>query len=142
MTKAWLAAIAATAALGLGGAAQAAELAAKIPFEFRAGNQTLPPGHYVVSQQTVTGVVFFTNAQNGSTAMVVTGRVQRGPEAVKGQIRFHRYGDNYYLSQIWEPGSLAGREVIRSKREAELALTSWPAGVEVMSVALTGSAGN
>jgi hypothetical protein len=132
--------LAAGLTLGLAGLAQAADLQTTIPFEFRIGNQSYAPGRYSVSEQTTAGILYFKEVKSGHSLMVVTGRVQRGPEGGPGMLTFRRYGDSFYLSQVWAPGAQVGREVIKSKRETELALTPWPS-MEVAQVPLVEVAG-
>ena len=132
--------LAAGLTLGLTGLAQAADLQATIPFEFRIGNQSYAPGRYNIGEQTAAGILYFKEAKSGHGRMVVTTRVQRSPEGGPGMLTFQRYGDNLYLSKVWAPGAQAGREVIKSKRENELALTTWPS-MEVAQVPLVEVAG-
>jgi hypothetical protein len=47
---------------------------------------------------------------------------------------FHRYGDQYFLAQIWTAGNDRGRELPRTEREREVAM-SYPAPQEVVVVA-------
>ena len=132
--------LAAGLTLGLTGLAQAADLQATIPFEFRVGNQSYAPGRYTIGEQTAAGILYFKETKSGHGWMVVTGRVQRGPEGGPGMLTFRRYGDNLYLSQVWTTGAPVGREVFKSRRETELALTQWPS-MEVAQVPLVEVAG-
>jgi hypothetical protein len=34
---------------------------------------------------------------------------------------FHKYGDQYFLSQIWTPGGNTGRELLTQAQERQLA---------------------
>jgi len=50
----------------------------------------------------------------------------------EGKLIFHRYGDRYFLSQMWMPGNPTGRELPPSKAELETARTiSQGTGIEV-----------
>jgi hypothetical protein len=40
----------------------------------------------------------------------------------KTKLVFHRYGDRYFLAQVWTAGSDQGRELPKSRRETEIAL--------------------
>jgi hypothetical protein len=44
----------------------------------------------------------------------------------QGKLVFNRYGDRYFLSEIWTAGDTSGRTLLVSKVERELALTSHP----------------
>ena len=39
----------------------------------------------------------------------------------ESKLIFNRYGNKYFLSQIWTAGSKSGRELPKSQRETELA---------------------
>jgi hypothetical protein len=53
--------------------------------------------------------------------MILTNAVQTSIEPSQGKLVFHRYGDEYFLSQIWQAGVNAGRELPKSRREIEVA---------------------
>jgi hypothetical protein len=38
----------------------------------------------------------------------------------ESKLVFNRYGDHYFLSQIWEAGDNAGRELMKSREERQL----------------------
>ena len=46
-----------------------------------------------------------------------------GPQD-KTKLIFHRYGNRYFLAQIWSAGSSRGRELPKSAKEREQALTA------------------
>jgi hypothetical protein len=46
---------------------------------------------------------------------------------------FHKYGDQYFLSQIWTPGGNTGRELLMPRFERELAKN----GIEREKVVVT-----
>ena len=39
----------------------------------------------------------------------------------ESKLIFNRYGNHYFLSQIWTQGDNSGRELFKSQRESELA---------------------
>jgi hypothetical protein len=92
---------------------------ANIPFAFRVANHTLPPGRYTVTRTGDTTLRIFNSHNQG--AAVLTTRVEgKAPEST-GKMVFHRYGDAYFLSEVWVPASRSGRKVFRSRAEEELA---------------------
>jgi hypothetical protein len=38
----------------------------------------------------------------------------------EAKLVFHKYGEQYFLSQVWEAGESAGRALIKSKSERAL----------------------
>jgi len=45
----------------------------------------------------------------------------RSLKSVKTKLVFSRYGDQYFLSQIWMAGNEAGYQLPKSRREVEVA---------------------
>jgi hypothetical protein len=102
--------------------AQQAELAVKIPFAFQAGNHTMPAGEYlVVKSLTVgSGTVQRLRQVDGNAVMTVfTLSVDSRNGDPSPRLVFHRYGETYFLAQIWT--GLQGRQLFRSNREKEIA---------------------
>jgi hypothetical protein len=46
---------------------------------------------------------------------------------------FHRYGDRYFLSQIWAQGEERGSELPMTKVEKELASNARPSSVAILA---------
>ena len=87
-----------------------------IPFEFAVRGKTLPPT-ITQSLQIVRKMLLIQNLDGGVSEYVLTNNVQsKTPQGVS-KIIFNRYGDRYFLSQIWTAGDFAGREVPKSGRE-------------------------
>jgi hypothetical protein len=101
--------------------AQQAELSVKIPFAFQAGNHTMPAGEYLVKSVTEgSGTVQRLRLVDGSAVMnVLTLSVEARNGNASPRLVFHRYGETYFLAQIWT--GLQGRQLYRSNREKEIA---------------------
>ena len=81
----------------------------QIPFAFSIGGEKLPAGRYLVSKNGNTLLIRNTSGK-GSVA-ILAGQTQRGDRQVPdGKLVFHRYGDKYFMSEIWVPGDGLGRE--------------------------------
>ncbi|MGA2236979.1 MAG: hypothetical protein ABSG23_16040 [Terriglobales bacterium] len=52
--------------------------------------------------------------------VVLTTRVEGKPLENSGKMVFHRYGDAYFLSELWGAASGSGRKVFQSRAEKEL----------------------
>jgi hypothetical protein len=91
---------------------------ANIPFEFVAGGKTLPAGHYQVASATDGGQVVRIRATESkeSTFSLTMGILNRAP-AEKGKLVFRRYGNKYFLAEIWQAGDRDGRQMLKSKEE-------------------------
>jgi hypothetical protein len=91
-----------------------------VPFEFRVGGQSLPAGEYTVVTKSPTMVVI--RSKDGQrSAVSMTNVVQANQISVDGKLVFNRYGEFYFLSQVWTPGEEVGRKLIRSSTEQEVA---------------------
>ena len=52
--------------------------------------------------------------------MVLTEDCTKLEEAEKTVLIFHRYGDQYFLEQVWIEGNTIGRQFVKSKIETQL----------------------
>jgi len=93
-----------------------------IPFSFNVGEKTLPAGEYTVARfRRDSEVVWLVESRDGrDKALINTNPLRANETESKGKLVFRRYGDRYFLSQIWTPGN-AGRELRRPKSISELA---------------------
>lgn len=98
----------------------AGPLKANIPFDFSVGNKTLPAGVYTVASITVTDTLRIRREDGRAAVMIQTHGVQarRGQDQTK--LVFRRYGNQYFLAQIWTAGDSEGRELRKSRTEREL----------------------
>ena len=86
-----------------------------VPFEFNVGTQVLPAGTYkVVAQDQSLRVQKVDGKANVITLIRRT--VTTGNDEREVKLKFRRYGQQYYLSQVWLPDNL-GRELKRPRRE-------------------------
>ncbi len=135
-----IATMAAVLTLGLANLAQAANLEAKIPFDFKIGERVLPAGHYEILPGGAPGLLLVRLTDWRVTTFILTTRVERGSRQLAGMLQFNRFGNSYYLSRIWAPGSESGSELQKSKRQIELSRTT--SRIEVASVPLSESVGH
>lgn len=102
--------------------AQTIQLKAEIPFGFIVNGATLPAGEYLVRSENEGGTVLLFSDLNGHHHNLMSTNSCRSPKvAKKTKLVFHRYGDRYFLSQIWIAGRDSGRELPPSRREREVA---------------------
>jgi hypothetical protein len=102
-------------------AAQSAKrwLILKAPFSFTVERQQLPAGEYRV--QLHDGYLRIQSVDGKTGANVITIPVAgKSPEG-HGQVVFHRYGEKYFLAQVWTPSHETGRQTLESRDEVELA---------------------
>jgi len=92
-----------------------------IPFQFVAGNTTLPAGEYRVQKlDSSAGVLLINCSDPDASAIVVTFPAQSNEPQTKSKLIFNRYDNHYFLSQVWAEGSVRGRQLSKSPREKEI----------------------
>ncbi len=103
--------------------AQTIRLKADVPFEFIVNGSTLPPGQYTIQSFGVADgkTLLVRNADKNESATVNSINVESRESAPATKLIFHRYGNRYFLSQVWIAGNERGNELPKSHRESELA---------------------
>lgn len=99
--------------------AQSIRLQATIPFEFRAGEQLLPAGEYTLTH--AAGVLTL-RGQTGPMkgAILLVRNTQSGSNGASNKLVFNRYGEDYFLSRVWQSGDNTGLAVTPGKIEKEM----------------------
>ena len=101
-------------------AQQSEKLSVTIPFDYYAGGKVLPAGDYIVSDGIATGVVMLRSRTQGQAVMLPTHNVASARPQNNAKLIFHRYGNRYFLSEIWsEAGSVQGYQLSPSRTERE-----------------------
>jgi hypothetical protein len=109
-------------AVASGANAQTLNVAGRVPFDFVVGDQTYPGGEY--SLQSVEGapeVITIRNKEDGDARMTLTRHNEKLNPAEKTVLVFHRFGDQYFLSEVWVAGSSRGISIPRSPIETKMA---------------------
>jgi hypothetical protein len=103
------------------GQSKRGDVIANIPFPFFVANRVLPPGRYIVTPIGESNLRIYAKHQG---AIVQTHSVQsKAPEGV-ARVVFHRYGDTYFLSEVWIAANGTGSQVFPSQAERESAKRS------------------
>jgi hypothetical protein len=112
-------------ALAAAGYAQSAQpLQVTVPFDFVAGSRTLTAGQYTVSQPVNTSAVAFRSARGAPGVVVITQRVESPGRRGIAKLVFHRYGDRYFLAEVWDTDRSIGSQLSKTVQERELAQDS------------------
>jgi hypothetical protein len=96
-------------------------LTVQVPFGFHVGSSTLPSGEYMVDTDVAPGILRLRSGDSKSTVMIHSMSVQAPARSDQGKLIFNKYGDEYFLSQVWKQGASTGRELPKSRREIEVA---------------------
>jgi hypothetical protein len=94
-----------------------------IPFDFAFGEKKLPAGKYTIGRalRNSDDIVMSISDDNGrSTAMLLSNAVTKLDGVKNSTLVFHRYGDQYFLVQVWAAGAVTGREFPTSKLERDI----------------------
>ena len=96
---------------------------ATIPFDFTAGGSNLQAGEYSVRFTSANALLL--RSADGKTRVII--RAQRavaGDSAKPERLVFNRYGDQYFLAQIWMTKAGSGRELDPTSVERRVAKES------------------
>lgn len=88
-----------------------------VPFNFMAGAKTLPAGEYRI-QTDRPNLVLIQSRDSKSNTNLTAHSAQNTEMSGVAALRFNRYGDRYFLSQVWT-GSDLGQELHKSRAEKE-----------------------
>ena len=103
--------------------AETVTMKANIPFSFVVGKTTLPAGEYSVQGLGVSGnAISIRKLDNTANSLTISIHCESLKTQQQSKLVFHRYGDRYFLVQIWTAGSNSGHQFPKSQREAEMAL--------------------
>lgn len=94
-----------------------------VPFDFAFGAKKLPAGKYSIGRAIYSSddtTVSMTNLDGHSTVIVLSNAVITSRANSRASLVFHRYGNEYFLIQVWPAGATTGREFSESKRERAL----------------------
>jgi hypothetical protein len=88
-----------------------------VPFAFVAAGHPMPAGHYIVSHL---NDMLRIHDRQSQGVFIPTHSAQRGNPDEASKLVFHRYGDTYFLSEVWVGGNALGRALFTTKAERRL----------------------
>jgi hypothetical protein len=90
-----------------------------IPFNFYVGGKALTAGQYMVgrSTQTSTEGLVLRGTDGRAGVFVLTSGIQTEDVQRESKLVFRRYGDQYFLGEVWISGKSTGRELPGSRKE-------------------------
>ena len=92
-----------------------------VPFAFSVEDHSLPAGEYLVLTVTPERSIRIVSADGKHTAIVNTLPDYAKSPSENSRMVFHRYGNEYFLAQVWTGGQNVARNPISSKRAMEIA---------------------
>lgn len=106
---------------------------ANIPFDFDAGNKSYPAGAYRVGSIGQASDNLSITGYGLTSGLAIAHSVQSNSPSGSSKLVFHRYGDRYFLYQIWVAGDDTGRELPTTRVEKELASNATLSPVVIMA---------
>ena len=114
--------------------AQTIDVKGDVPFNFIVNKATVPAGQYELKSLSGDGKTLTLRGPDGKPVGIFSSiRAESLQASDKTKLVFKRYGDRYFLSQIWLAGARSGHELPMSSREKEMAMNSTPESVVVMA---------
>jgi|SRR5215469_15289548 len=103
--------------------AQTVHVRADVPFNFAVGSTTYPAGTYSIGTMgdRDNKVLLMRAADGKNTTSIMSNAAENLTPADKTKLVFSRYGNQYFLSQVWLNGATRGRQLPKSNREKEVA---------------------
>ncbi len=128
------------ALLTLGVTFASAQMRADIPFDFMAAGSNLVAGEYtLVTTGNTDQVLQMCNLQQHRCVFMIASQVASKAHNDPGKLVFNRYGDQYFLSEIWSLSLV--RTLPQDRRERQLAKSGAEPVVAVIAAEPTGRAG-
>jgi hypothetical protein len=115
------------------------EMTANIGFSFTIGDKTFPAGEYSVTRLNPANdkaALVIKSADGRTSKIVLTVPVQASRTQESARLIFNRYGEQYFLSQVWTPADNTGLELSRSRAERSLARNAVHVAPERTTIAL------
>ena len=94
------------------------KIVATVPFEFSVGYKALPAGEYSVRSIASAGKGLLIQSSDGKvSALRLSDATRRTKDRPKARLVFHRYGERYFLAEVWSGLDNSGRQLLRSQEE-------------------------
>lgn len=91
---------------------------AKVPFDFSIGNKKLQAGQYTFSRlSTDNRIILVNNVDDNTSVFQSTLGAQVLTAQNESKLVFNRYGEQYFLEQIWTAGERVGMQLLESRGE-------------------------
>ena len=117
-----------------------AQMRAKIPFDFMAAGSNLVAGEYTLETTGDTDQVLqVCNLQQHRCVFMIASQVASKAKNDPGKLIFNRYGDQYFLSEIWSRSLV--RTLPQDRRERQLAKSGAEPVAAVITAELSSHAG-
>ncbi len=90
---------------------------ADIPFAFTVGDQPMPSGQYESREANSQGNALVIQSKDAKSSAIRLTTSIRPDESKSARLVFHRYGERYFLAEVWSGGDSTGRQLMKSRQE-------------------------
>jgi hypothetical protein len=105
--------------------AQTHRLTADIPFEFTAGGKVMPAGEYeIVLRSDLSGVTQLYATDAKQSVLALGYNIGGGKDQEDSRLTFNKYGNQYFLAEVWSQGQSSGLGFHKSRTEREVSQTA------------------
>jgi hypothetical protein len=97
-------------------------LQANIPFQFHAGVANLPAGTYrirMLDNNNLT-IMEISNLDGSRSALIQVQDTDANSTPTKSELIFDKYGDQYFLAEMFDEGDASGSKVVESNLEKKI----------------------
>jgi hypothetical protein len=92
-----------------------------VPFAFGVEDLSLPAGEYYIFTATPGRTIRIVSADGKYSAVIDTLLNHAEKPATNSRLVFHKYGNEYFLAQVWTAGQNLARNPLSGRRAMELA---------------------
>ncbi len=98
------------------------DLDADIPFQFHVGTRELSAGKYRVHvlDESTSRIMEITSADGSNSALFQVQESDAKSAPAQSELIFNKYGDNYFLSKLYDEGDPSGSELIETRYEKQI----------------------
>jgi hypothetical protein len=107
------------------------EVRANVPFDYKVGNAAMTAGDCSI-RAAGTGNVLAIRCAGSEAKLALTSPVS-GKPASETKLVFHKYGDEYFLAQVWVQGENTGQQFPKTHAEKELMSRAEPDSVVIVA---------
>lgn len=94
------------------------QVVADIPFSFVVGDKVMAAGQYSVKAFSQAGDALLISERDTKESIIrLTNMLDADPNNTRARLVFHRYGQHYFLAEVWSGGDNDGRNLLRSRQE-------------------------
>jgi hypothetical protein len=98
------------------------QIVADIPFQFHAGDSNLPAGKYTIAmlENSNLSLMEIRSADGRTSALLRVEQEEAETVPAKTELIFNKYGDQYFLSEMFDEGNEDGSKVEESNYEKKV----------------------